>query len=183
MMIFFKACYYNFLISTFGFGSGTVFLNYVYNYYVEQSHLISEAQFNIYTAITEMLPGATSVKILTLIDYDLLGISGLILPILLFVLPTIIFIYISAKLISSKRFNNFVHALGFYFTPVLAALIIELAVKLTSKNINSNQDLIIVILLIINTYYLQERFKVHNFLIIILANAMIYQFILSILNK
>lgn len=180
MIIFLQACYYNFLISAFGFGSGTVFLNYVYNYYVEQGQLISEAQFNIYTAITEMLPGATSVKILTLIDYDLLGISGLILPILLFVLPTIIFIYISAKLISSKRFNNFVHALGFYFTPVLAALIIELAAKLTKKNISSNQDLIILILLIINTYYLQEKLKVHNFLIIILANAIIYQFILSI---
>ncbi len=176
-MIFLKICYYNFLISAFGFGSGTVFLNYVYNYYVEQSHLITQSQFNIYTAITEMLPGATSVKILTLADYDLLGFKGLIIPILVFILPTMFFIYISSKLLTSKKFNNFVYKLGFYFTPVLTALIIELTTKLTNKNISNYTDLIILIILVINTYYLQEKIKINNFLIIILSNVLIYEVI------
>ncbi len=172
-MILYKICLYNFLISILGFGSGQVFLTYVYDYYV-LNNVITERAYNLYVGITEVLPGATSVKILTLIAYDNLSIIGLIIAMLFFVIPTIIIIYGCARLHKNKRFETFFKNLGMYFTPVLSALMIVLLMRLINSNVSDNIHLIYLFITVaLGLFYESRKFK-FNFFYILLTNTVVY---------
>ncbi len=178
--MFLKVCLNNLLISIFGFGSGAVFLTYANSLYVKRG-LINVESFNLFISITESLPGATSIKILSLINYELLGFLLTIITISIFVIPTMLIINYSNIIINLDKSKKYLKLLGQLFTPVLAALILYLTINLLNSITNNVLDLAIVLLLTFITYISKELLKINNYLVLIIINTVFYFIIIKIL--
>lgn len=174
-MLFLRVCFYFILISILGFGSGSVFLLYSYNYFVDTG-IITIEQFKYYLSIAEMLPAATSVKILTLISYDLFGLIATIISITIFMIPTVLVCYGVTKLINNAKYIKFLNLLGVLFIPVLGALICFLAIKVISISVSNFNQLLLVFFLTVFTYVMQNKY-IKNTTIMIFINIMIVIFI------
>lgn len=172
-----KICFYNLMISIFGFGSGAVFFNYVYDYYVVNG-IISVEQFNFYVGLTNVLPGAITVKILTLSAIESLNIVGIIIALTIFVIPTMVFIYLTAQFIKIKRLKVFFDQLGILFVPVLIAVVLVVLSRLTFGVIDGIDKVIYLVVAIIITYFIDKRYQMRGFVLVLIINFVLYNIII-----
>ncbi len=172
----FKICYYNLMISIFGFGSGAVFFNYVYDYYVV-NNVITLEQFNLYVGITNVLPGAVTIKILTLSAIESLNFIELLIAITVFVIPTMIFIYLTARFLKIKKLKVFFDNLGLLFVPVLIAVVFVVLSRMTLDIVVNLNQLIYLMVAIIITYFIDKKYKSKSFVFILIINFILYNLI------
>lgn len=151
----------NFIIACIGFGSGTVFLGYIFDAYSQYTEVSTQA-LNIATSISMVLPAPFSPKMLGIIAYQSYGFWFIWPALFAFTIPTYLianFTYINYNKLKDSLFFS---QLSKYFPPIMGAITLNIILLLIIQNINSNIQLLFVIIPSTTTLITRFVFKVEN---------------------
>lgn len=151
----------NFVIACLGFGSGTVFISFIYDAYTKYT-TVSPQTLDIATAISMALPAPISPKMLGLIAYQEYGFWFVWPAILIFVLPTIAIVLYTFKHYNKFKDNYFFTTLSTYFPPLMGAITAYIGIQLSFANVSTPLEFKLFIAPLIVTLIIRYGFKQKN---------------------
>lgn len=151
----------NFIIACLGFGSGTVFISFIYDAYTKYTN-VSVQTLDIATAISMALPAPVSPKMLGLIAYQEYGFWFVWPAIIVFVLPTVAIVLYTFKHYSKFKDNRFFSQLSVYFPPLMGAITAYIVIQLTVLNITNLFEFKLFIIPLLVTLIIRYGFKIKN---------------------
>lgn len=151
----------NFIIACLGFGSGTVFISFIYDGYTNYSTVPIE-YLDIATSISMALPGPISPKMLGLIAYQEYNFWFVWPAILVFVLPTIFIVLYTFKHYQKFKDNYFFTMLSTCFPPIMGAITAYIIITLTMSNVTTLLELKYFTIPLIATLTMRYLFKIKN---------------------
>ena len=157
-----------FQLSAFTFGGGFVIIPLMRKKFVEQLHWIEEQEMLDLTAIAQSSPGAIAVNASILVGYRVAGVPGALLTVLGTVLPPLIIISIISFFYAAFRDNVFVNMAMCGMLAGVAAVILDVVLRL-AKDIFRQKRVLPV--LILAGAFVANRFLNVNIIVIILVCA------------
>ncbi len=161
----------NFLIACIGFGSGTVFIGFIYDGYTKYTD-ISIATLDIAASISMVLPAPISPKMLGLIAYQEFNFWFVWPAIIAFVLPTIFIVNYTFKHYNKFKDNLFFNTLAKYFPPIMAAITTYIIIVLTANNVTNMLEFKYFSFPLIATLIVRYGFKQKNNGYFLIANIL-----------
>lgn len=151
----------NFIIACLGFGSGTVFIGFIYDAYTRFTD-VSPQVLDIATAISMALPAPISPKMLGLIAYQEYGFLFVWPAIIIFVIPTLIIVSYTFKHYNKFKDNKFFIKLSLYFPPIMGAITAYIVIQLTYSNVTTPEEFKLFIIPLIVTLIIRYGLKIKN---------------------
>lgn len=142
-------------IGLFSFGGGYAMLPLITREVVEKNHWLTNQEFINIVGISQITPGPLAINTATYVGYKTSGVFGAIFATLGVVFPSIIIIYIIAKLFMKYRNNKYVENVLKYIRLSSIGLIASAAIMLMGDVFINIQSIIIFIIAFILSY----RFK------------------------
>ncbi len=174
----FKVVYAFFIPGILGYGGGPGSLSLISYEIVEHVKLLTSDQFALIVGIQATLPGVTATKLAGAIGYQIAGILGLVLSILIYVTPSIILMIALLNLLNKYKKSPIVIRLTSYVGPVVFVLLGQLTLKFFLSSLDALGWIYAMIFIIVNMIIIL-KYKLHPFFAIILS--MFAGIILSIL--
>lgn len=151
----------NFLIACIGFGSGTVFISFIYDAYSNYTN-VSLQTLDIATSISMALPAPISPKMLGLIAFQEYNFWFVWPAILAFTLPTIGIVHYTFKHYSKFKDNHFFETLAKYFPPIMGAITAYIIIQLTASNLTTEREVIYYLTPMVASFIIRYGFKIKN---------------------
>lgn len=161
----------NFIIACLGFGSGTVFISFIYDAYTRYTD-VSTQTLDIATAISMALPAPISPKMLGLIAYQEYNFWFVWPAVAIFVLPTIVIVIYTFKHYNKFKNNYFFTTLSTYFPPVMGAITFYIVIELSVANVSTPVELKLFLIPLIVTLIIRYGFKIKNNGYYLIANIL-----------
>lgn len=124
-------------------GGGAVMLPLIQNAVVEQKKWLDEDEFADAVALCNSAPGAFTVNASIYIGYRERGLSGAIAAMLGMVTPSVVIILILAYMILLGSNVDFMQQFFMGVRPIVAALLLDAALKLRKMMIKSKFDIVL----------------------------------------
>ncbi len=176
----FKFLLINFIIACLGFGSGTVFISFIYDAYTKYTD-VSIQTLDIATAISMALPAPISPKMLGLIAYQEFNFWFVWPAVFAFVLPTIGIVQYTFKHYNKFKDNRFFAKLSTYFPPIMGAITAYIVIQLTVTNVTNPLQFKLFVIPLIVTLIIRYGFKIRNNGYYLIANLITLILITTIL--
>lgn len=173
----FKFLLINFLIACIGFGSGSVFLSFIYDAYINYTG-VSIQTLDIATSISLVLPAPISPKMIGLIAYQEYGFTFVWPAIIAFVIPTICISLYSFKHYNKFKNNLFFKKMAKYFPPLLASITVYIIIVLCINNTTTPKQVTLFIIPLATTLILRYKANVRNNGLLIIVNSSILMILL-----
>lgn len=157
-----------FQLSAFTFGGGFVIIPLIRKKFVEQLGWIGEEEMLDLAAIAQSSPGAIAVSISILVGYRVAGIPGALLTVVGTVTPPLIIISVISLFYAAFRDNVFVNMAMCGMLAGVAAVILDVVLRL-AKDIFRQKRVLPV--LILAGAFVANRFLNVNIIVIILVCA------------
>lgn len=170
----------NFIIACLGFGSGTVFISFIYDAYTRYTD-VSAQTLDIATAISMALPAPISPKMLGLIAYQEYNFWFVWPAVAIFVLPTIVIVVYTFKHYNKFKDNHFFTTLSTYFPPLMGGITLYIVLELTVANVGSPQEFKLFLIPLIVTLIIRYWFKIKNNGYYLIANIITIVILTSII--
>ncbi|HAQ41744.1 MAG TPA: chromate transporter [Clostridiales bacterium] len=158
-----------FSLSAFTIGGGYVIVPLMQKKFVEELKWIDEEEMLNLVAISQSAPGPIAVNTSIMVGYRIAGVPGSFVTILGTVLPPLIIITIVAQFYTAFKENKIVNALLLGMRAGVAAVIIDVIIKM-AKDILDTKDKISIMIMIISLIA-AVIFDINAALIIILCGA------------
>jgi chromate transporter len=158
-----------FSLSAFTIGGGYVIVPLMRKKFVEELKWIEEEEMLNLVAISQSAPGAIAVNTSIMVGYRLAGVLGSLVSILGTVLPPLIIITGICQFYTSFKANKLICALLLGMRAGVAAVIIDVIIKMAKDVIKSKNKISTSIMLV--TFIAAVVFKVNAALLIILSGA------------
>lgn len=158
-----------FSLSAFTIGGGYVIVPLMRKKFVEELKWIDEEEMLNLVAISQSAPGPIAVNTSIMVGYRIAGVFGAFVTILGTVLPPLIIITIIAQLYTAFIQNKIVNALLLGMRAGVAAVIVDVIIKMVKDIIKTKNKVSIFIMLI--ALGATVIFDVNAALIIILSGA------------
>ena len=158
-----------FTISAFTIGGGYVIVPLMRKKFVEELKWIDEEEMLNIVAISQSAPGPIAVNTSIMVGYKLAGIPGALITTFGTILPPLIIITIIAKFYEAFKENSIVSALLLGMRAGVAAVIIDVIIKMTKDIIKSKNNVSIAIMVI--ALIAAVIFDINAALIIIISGA------------
>ena len=121
-------------ISLFAFGGAYSFLPLVEKEAVQNYHWLEKQEFLEVVGMTQLFPGAISIKFATYTGYKVAGIPGAIVANIANLLPPVLFIMLASMLYSKYKDVPFIKAGLLMVQYAIFAMIIAVAIQLVDKS-------------------------------------------------
>lgn len=154
-----------FSLSAFTFGGGYVIVPLMRKKFVEQLKWIEEEEMIDMIAISQSAPGPLAINAAIMIGYRLAGMKGALLATLGTMLPPLILITLISVFYETFIQIEIIATLLYGMRAAIAAIILDVVIKLTKEIINK-QGLFYVMMLII-AFIASSLFDLHLFVIIV----------------
>lgn len=164
----FKVCYAFFIPGILGYGGGPGSLSLISYEIVEHVHLLTSDQFALIVGIQASLPGVTATKLAGTIGYQVAGIIGALLSILVYVTPSMILMITLLNLLNKYKSSPVVIRLTSYVGPVIVVLLGQLTFNFFKNSISAWGWIITIVFIGINALLLQ-KYKIHPFFAILIS--------------
>jgi chromate transporter len=158
-----------FSLSAFTIGGGYVIVPLMRKKFVEELKWIDEEEMLNLVAICQSAPGPIAVNTSIMVGYRLAGLFGALLTTIGTVLPPLIIITIIAKFYTAFKENTIVNALLLGMRAGVAAVILDVIIKMTD-NIIKSKNLISLAIMIV-AFIAAVIIDVNAALIIVLSGA------------
>ncbi len=158
-----------FTISAFTIGGGYVIVPLMRKKFVEELKWIDEEEMLNIVAISQSAPGPIAVNTSIMVGYKLAGIPGALITTFGTVLPPLIIITIIAKFYESFKGNRIVNAALLGMRAGVAAVIIDVIIKMVRDILKSKNNISIAIMVL--ALIAAIIFNINAALIIILSGA------------
>ncbi|NLJ58034.1 MAG: chromate transporter [Tissierellia bacterium] len=158
-----------FSLSAFTIGGGYVIVPLMKKKFVEELKWIDEEEMLNLVAICQSAPGPIAVNTSLMVGYRLAGITGAMITTFGTVLPPLIIITLIAKFYTAFKENTMVNALLIGMRAGVAAVIIDVIIKMT-KDIIKSKNLISLSIMIV-AFVAAVILNVNAALIIVLSGA------------
>ena len=156
-------------LSAFTVGGGYVIIPLMRKRFVEELKWIDEEEMLNLVAISQSAPGPLAVNISIMVGYRLAGVPGTIIAAVGTVLPPLVTITIIAKFYSVFKDNAVVSNLLLGMRAGVAAVIIDVIIKMVKDIIKNRNSISIAIMLV--SLIAAVVFKINTAVIIILSGA------------
>lgn len=147
-MIYFQLIFEYLKTGLFSFGGGYATLPFLYHI-SETYGWYSSKQLSDMVAVASVTPGPVGVNVATYSGYTTAGIFGALLATCAIVVPSFVFVVITAKLLSKYRENKFVQAAIYALKPAGCGLLGAISINLFFENISQPWTYILFALLLI----------------------------------
>jgi len=176
-MIYLPLIFGSMLISITGFGGGPAMLANIHAVFVETG-MITEEAFNTFLTIAFSLPGGISIKMVSLIGYEYLGLTGFFIALLAYLVPSTSIMLASDKV--SNKFGKQLEVLGKFFPLLISAILINLMFDMSIENITSESIASVILILLVIDVILYYGLNKRNVLFLIISNITIFLMITTI---
>lgn len=169
-----------FSLSAFTIGGGYVIVPLMRKKFVEELNWIEEEEMINLVAISQSAPGPIAVNASIMVGYRLAGVLGSLVSILGTVLPPLIIITVISKFYVAFKSNQAVNAVLLGMRAGVAAVIIDVIIKMASDIFKGKNKVSIVIMFL--SFIAAVVFNVNAALIIIICGvfgAIYYKYILD----
>lgn len=164
-MILLKLFLTFFKIGLFSFGGGYAMLPLITREVVNVNHWLTNQEFINIVGISQVTPGPLAINTSTYVGYKTAGVIGSIFATFGVVLPSVIIIYIIAKLFMKYRHDKYVENVLKYIRLSSIGLIASAAIMLMGDVFVNIQSIIIFVVAFILSY----RFKMDPIVLAILS--------------
>lgn len=164
-MILLKLFLTFFKIGLFSFGGGYAMLPLITREVVDVNHWLTNQEFINIVGISQVTPGPLAINTATYVGYKTSGVIGSIFATLGVALPSVIIIYIIAKLFMKYRHDKYVENVLKYIRLSSIGLIASAAIMLMGDVFVNVQSIIIFVVAFILSY----RFKMDPIVLAILS--------------
>ncbi|AWK53117.1 chromate transporter [Clostridium beijerinckii] len=154
-----------FKIGLFSFGGGYAMLPLITREVVNVNHWLTNQEFINIVGISQVTPGPLAINTSTYVGYKTAGVIGSIFATFGVVLPSVIIIYIIAKLFMKYRHDKYVENVLKYIRLSSIGLIASAAIMLMGDVFVNIQSIIIFVVAFILSY----RFKMDTIVLAILS--------------
>ncbi len=158
-----------FSLSAFTIGGGYVIVPLMRKRFVEELKWIDEEEMLNLIALSQSVPGPIAVNASIMVGYRLAGLLGALITTVGTVLPPLIIITVIAKFYTAFKQNRIVSALLLGMRAGVAAVIIDVIIKMV-KNIIKSKNYISITIMIV-AFIAAVVFDLNAALIIILCGA------------
>lgn len=158
-----------FSLSAFTIGGGYVIVPLMRKKFVEELKWIDEEEMLNLVAISQSAPGPIAVNASIMVGYRLAGVLGALITTVGTVLPPLIIITVIAKFYTAFKENRIVNALLLGMRAGVAAVIIDVIIKMAKDIIRSKNNISITIMIV--ALIAAVIFDINAALIIILSGA------------
>lgn len=169
MKFYWKLFSSTFSLSAFTIGGGYVIVPLMRKKFVEELNWIEEEEMLNLVAISQSAPGPIAVNTSIMVGYRLAGVFGSFVSILGTVLPPLIIITVVAQFYTAFKENKIINALLLGMRAGVAAVIIDVIIKMAKDIIKSKSKVSIMIMVV--SFLAAVVFDVNAALIIILSGA------------
>jgi chromate transporter len=169
MKFYWKLFTSTFSLSAFTIGGGYVIVPLMRKKFVEELNWIEEEEMLNLVAISQSAPGPIAVNTSIMVGYRLAGVLGSFVSILGTVLPPLIIITVVAQFYTAFKENKIVNALLLGMRAGVAAVIIDVIIKMAKDIVKSKSKVSIMIMAV--AFLAAVVFDVNAALIIILSGA------------
>jgi len=169
-----------FSLSAFTIGGGYVIVPLMRKKFVEELNWIEEEEMINLVAISQSAPGPIAVNASIMVGYRLAGVLGSFVSILGTVLPPLIIITVISKFYVAFKSNQAVNAVLLGMRAGVAAVIIDVIIKMASDIFKGKNKVSILIMFL--SFIAAVVFNVNAALIIIVSGifgAIYYKYILD----
>lgn len=156
-----------FSLSAFTIGGGYVIVPLMRKRFVEELKWINEEEMLNLVAISQSAPGPIAVNTSIMVGYRLAGIGGSLVTILGTVLPPLIIITVISQFYAAFKNNVFINALLMGMRAGVAAVIIDVIIKMVKDIIKTKNKISISIMII--SFIAAVIFNINAALLIILS--------------
>ena len=132
------------IISITGFGGGPAMLANIYAVFVE-TNLISNEAYNSFVTISFSLPGGQSLKMISLIGYEMAGLLGYFIALGAYLIPSTTIMTFNDQVVN--KFGKQLKILGKYFPLLISAILLNLMITMTTDNVKDLNGMIIILCL------------------------------------
>jgi len=151
-----------------GYGGGPAAIPLVQVEVVERYGWMTNSEFSEMVAAANALPGPVATKMAGFVGYDQAGILGALVALFAAVGPSLLMMILLINLIWKYKESIYVKSLTRWIRPIIAVLMIVLTYQFFADAYAMN-GLFITIILLIGSYVLLERVKMHPAFVILLA--------------
>ncbi len=179
-----KLFFSTFTLSAFTIGGGYVIVPLMRKKFVEELKWIEEEEMINLVAISQSAPGPIAVNASIMVGYRLAGILGSFVSIIGTVLPPLIIITVISKFYVAFKQNSIVNALLLGMRAGVAAVIIDVIMKM-AKDIIKEKNTVSIIIMILS-FIAAVLFNVNAAVIIIISGffgAVYYNLIINKYKK
>lgn len=158
-----------FSLSAFTIGGGYVIVPLMRKRFVDELKWIDEEEMLNLVAISQSAPGPIAVNTSIMVGYRLAGVVGSFVSILGTILPPLIIITVIAQFYVAFKENNTVNALLLGMRAGVAAVIIDVIIKMVKDIVVTKNKVSLAVMII--TFVAAVAFDMNAALIIILSGA------------
>lgn len=137
-----------FSLSAFTIGGGYVIVPLMRKKFVEELKWIDEEEMLNLVAISQSAPGPIAVNTSIMVGYRLAGVLGALITTVGTVLPPLIIITVIANFYASFKENRIINALLLGMRAGVAAVIIDVIIKMANDIIKSKNNISIIIMIV-----------------------------------
>ncbi|TMN21699.1 chromate transporter [Lentibacillus cibarius] len=168
--------YWNIFVAFFipgilGYGGGPASIPLVENEVVQRFGWMSVQEFSEVLALSNSLPGPIATKMAGYIGYDVAGVPGAFVGVFATVAPSLILMLVLLGILFKYKESPKVKRMTLYVRPVIAVLLGVMAWRFFAQSYHGI-GLIQTILILVVSYVLMERVKIHPAFVI--AGALVY---------
>lgn len=157
----------NFIMSACTFGGGYVIVSFMQKKYVNELHWIEEKEMLDYVALSQSSPGAIAINASIMLGWRMGGLAGMIISVIATILPPMIIISVISIFYQQFAENIYVGAMLKGMRSGVAAIIIDVVLKLGNDVIK--QKSIINTLIMIGSFLALYFFEINVIYIILIA--------------
>ena len=164
-----KLFWSTFSLSAFTIGGGYVIVPLMRKKFVEELKWIDEEEMLNLVAISQSAPGPIAVNTSIMVGYRIAGVLGSFVTILGTILPPLLIITVIAQFYTAFKENNIVNALLLGMRAGVAAVIIDVIIKMVKDIIKTKNKVSIAVMVI--SLVAAVVFDMNAALIIIISGA------------
>lgn len=151
-----------------GYGGGPAAIPLVQVEVVERYGWMTNAEFSEMVAAANALPGPIATKMAGFVGYDQAGVLGALIALFAAVGPSLLMMILLLNLIWKHKESVYVKSLTRWIRPIIAVLLVVMTYDFLGDSFDMN-GIWVTLILLISSYILLERIKLHPALVILLA--------------
>ncbi|WP_240376187.1 chromate transporter [Bacillus piscicola] len=151
-----------------GYGGGPAAIPLVQYEVVNRYGWMTMGEFSEVVAIANALPGPIATKMAGYIGYEVGGVFGAVVAVFATVAPSLILMIVLVSLLLKYRDSPKIKRLTMYVRPVIAILLGIITFQFLGNSLDGAGTLQTVLLIVVS-FLMLERWKIHPALVIVLA--------------
>lgn len=151
-----------------GYGGGPAAIPLVQVEVVERYGWMTNAEFSEMVAAANALPGPVATKMAGFVGYDQAGVIGALVALFAAVGPSLLMMILLLNLIWKHKESIYVKSLTRWIRPIIAVLLVVMTYDFLGDSFDMN-GMWVTLILLVGSYVLLERVKLHPALVILLA--------------